>query len=78
MTAPRYYTVTVALLLEAEDGGAALDAVNEILREQCEDFAPGSALVTWSIVRDIRPTTFDRSLYPVGASYDAPVPGGEG
>lgn len=73
-----FYLAHVRLLIEAESANAAADTCGELLREQCEDFAPGSALVTWSIVRDIRPTTFDRSLYPVGASYDAPVPGGEG
>lgn len=72
-----FYVAKVVLLFDADNETEAADACAEILRAQCEDFAPGSALVTWSMASDIEPTTFDRGEYPVGASYDAVVPGAE-
>lgn len=42
------YIVTCRLLIEAESEGEAADGVNEILREQQRQYAPGSCLIDYA------------------------------
>lgn len=68
-----FYLARVRLLIEAESADEAADTCGEVLREQCEDFAPGSALITWAHERAVQPAAFDREANPAGASYDAEI-----
>lgn len=64
--------VNVQLLLDVESENEALDAVNEILREeQCSSFAPEARLIDYQVTGIVAEILVDES-YREGDAFELP------
>ena len=64
------YLVTCRLLIEADSEGEAADGVNEILREQQREYAPGSCLIDYA--QDAFTPTPIAPDYGEGEAFEGP------